>query len=133
MKRLHERANELVKLDEPVVMLGDYNVIPEDIDAYRADRYLTDAVFMPESREAYKLLVDQGWTDAIRKLHPDEIIFTYWDYFRNSFARNSGIRIDHLLINPAMAPRLVSVGVDVHVRGWEKSSDHAPTWLEITS
>jgi exodeoxyribonuclease-3 len=76
-------------------------------------------------------LLAQGWTDAIRKLYPDEIIYTFWDYFRNAYGRNAGIRIDHLLLNPTLAPRLVAGGVHNHVRGWEKSSDHAPTWIEI--
>jgi exodeoxyribonuclease-3 len=131
MERLIEKGKELVNLDKPVVVLGDYNVIPTDLDAYKPERWVGDALFFPETKEAYTRLLAQGWTDAIRKLYPDEIIYTFWDYFRNAYGRNAGIRIDHLLLNPTLAPRLVAGGVHNHVRGWEKSSDHAPTWIEI--
>lgn len=131
MDRLLTKAEELVKLDEPVVLLGDYNVIPENIDAYRPDRYVFDAVFSLEAKEAYQELLQQGWTDSIRQLFPEEKIFTYWDYFRNSFARDAGIRMDHLLLNPVLVKRLQTGGVDRDVRGWEKPSDHAPTWITI--
>ncbi|MFN8656586.1 MAG: exodeoxyribonuclease III [Candidatus Obscuribacterales bacterium] len=131
MERLIEKAQHLVKKPEPVIMLGDYNVVPTDFDAYKPERFVGDAVFSPEAKKAYQRLLDQGWTDSIRKLYPDEKIFTYWDYFRDAFARNAGIRMDHLLLNPALADRLKSGGVDRYVRGWEKSSDHAPTWIEL--
>jgi exodeoxyribonuclease-3 len=133
MKRLHKKCEQLVKLDEPVVVLGDYNVIPTDLDAYKPERWVGDALFFPESKQAYKELLEQGWTDSIRKLYPDQVIYTFWDYFRNAFGRNAGIRIDHLLLNPVLAPRLVAGGVDTNVRGWEKTSDHAPVWIEITA
>jgi exodeoxyribonuclease-3 len=90
-----------------------------------------DALFRPEVRAAYHRLLEQGWTDALRKLHPGERIYTFWDYFRNAYGRDAGLRIDHLLLNPSVAPRLRAAGVDRHVRGWEKTSDHAPTWIEL--
>ena len=86
-----------------------------------------------EVRQAYRQLISSGWTDALRELHPGEVIFTFWDYFRNAYARDAGLRIDHLLLSPALAPRLVAAGVDRGVRGWEKASDHAPVWIEIAS
>jgi exodeoxyribonuclease-3 len=122
-----------VKRTAPVVLAGDYNVIPTDIDVYKPERWVDDALFRPESRAAYQHLVEQGWTDSVRKLHPKERIYTFWDYFRNAFARDAGLRIDHLLLNPALAPHLERAGVDREVRGWEKTSDHAPTWIELTN
>jgi exodeoxyribonuclease-3 len=115
------------------VLAGDYNVIPTDIDVYKPERWVDDALFRPESRAAYHQLIEQGWTDSVRKLHPKERIYTFWDYFRNSFGRDAGLRIDHLLLNPVLAPRLRKAGVDREVRGWEKTSDHAPTWIEVTN
>lgn len=131
-ERLTLRAAELVKRTAPVVLAGDYNVIPTDIDVYKPERWVDDALFRPESRKAYHQLVEQGWTDSVRKLHPKERVYTFWDYFRNAFGRDAGLRIDHLLLNPALAPRLKKAGVDREVRGWEKTSDHAPTWIELT-
>lgn len=130
-KRLHKYAKKLLTLDVPVVLAGDYNVIPTDLDAYKPERWVKDALFFPESRAAYRKLLAQGWTDAIRKLHPDEAIFTFWDYFRDAYARNAGIRIDHFLLNDRATARLASAGVDREVRGWEKTSDHAPTWIVV--
>jgi exodeoxyribonuclease-3 len=130
-ERLSVKAKKLVKLKKPVILLGDYNVVPTDLDAYKPERWVKDAVFFPESREAFQRLLKQGWTDAIRKLYPDEKLFTYWDYFRNAFNRDAGIRMDHILLNPAVKKRLLAGGVDKHVRGWEKTSDHAPVWVEI--
>ena len=92
---------------------------------------LGDALFRPEVREAYRRLVAQGWTDALRELHPGERIYTFWDYFRNAYARDAGLRIDHLLLSPSIAGRLRAAGVDRAVRGWEKTSDHAPPWIEL--
>jgi exodeoxyribonuclease-3 len=129
--RLHAYAAGLVRLESPVVLCGDYNVVPTDLDAYKPERWVNDAVFFPESKDAYRRLLEQGWTDAIRHLHPNEGMFTYWDYFRNAFQRDAGIRMDHLLLNRPLARRLLAAGVDRHVRGWEKSSDHAPAWIEI--
>ena len=132
-ERLRLRAADLVRRKTPVVLAGDYNVIPTDIDVYKPERWVDDALFRPESRAAYHQLIEQGWTDSVRKLHPKERIYTFWDYFRNSFGRDAGLRIDHLLLNPVLAPRLRKAGVDREVRGWEKTSDHAPTWIEVTN
>ena len=129
--RLTRHAKKLLASDAPVVLAGDYNVMPADLDVYKPERWLDDALFRPEVRAAYAKLVKQGWTDAIRKLHPNERIYTFWDYFRNAYGRNAGLRIDHLLLSPAIAKRLVAAGVDRDVRGWEKTSDHAPAWIEL--
>ena len=131
--RLSVKAKKLIKLKKPVILLGDYNVVPTDLDAYKPERWVNDAVFFPESRAAYQRLLKQGWIDAIRKLYPDEKIFTYWDYFRNAFGRDAGIRMDHILLSPDLGKRLKKGGVDRHVRGWEKTSDHAPVWVEIAT
>ena len=129
--RLRAHAAELLETKHPVVLAGDYNVIPSDLDALHPQSWANDALFQPESKQAYADLLAQGWTDAIRHLHPNEQIFTFWDYLRHRWERNSGLRIDHLLLSPALASRLVSAGVDREARGWEKTSDHAPTWIEI--
>jgi exodeoxyribonuclease-3 len=129
--RLAAYAADLVARPEPVVLAGDYNVIPEEIDVYRPESWVDDALFRPESREAYRRLLAQGWTDAVRHLHPGERVYTFWDYMRTSWARNAGLRIDHVLLNAAAAKRLAVAGVDRDVRGWEKTSDHAPTWIEL--
>jgi exodeoxyribonuclease III len=131
MERFMKRAKLLSKLDGPVVLAGDYNIIPTDADVYKPERWLDDALFQPEPRAQYAKLLKQGWTDAIRHLHPDETIYTFWDYWRHAFARNAGIRIDHLLLNKVAATRLKAAGVDRDVRGREKASDHAPTWVEL--
>src|SRR5205814_6361037 len=115
----------------PVVLAGDYNAIPTELDVYNPKSWADDALFLPETRAAYRKLLDQGWTDAVRHLHPGERVYTFWDYFRNAWGRNAGLRIDHLLLNRAAARRLVGAGVDRHVRGWEKASDHAPAWIEL--
>jgi exodeoxyribonuclease-3 len=112
-------------------VVGDYNVIPTELDVYKPERWLDDALFRPEVREVFNTILAQGWTDAVRALHPDEVIYTFWDYFRNAYGRNAGLRIDHFLLNPALQKRLRSCGVDKHVRGWEKTSDHAPVWIEL--
>jgi exodeoxyribonuclease III len=130
-ERLTTHAAGLIKSKTPVVLTGDYNVMPTEIDVYKPERWVDDALFRPETRAAFKKLVDQGWTDAIRKLYPDDIIYTFWDYFRNAYGRNAGLRIDHFLLNPVLAKRLTAAGVNKEVRGWEKTSDHAPVWIEI--
>jgi exodeoxyribonuclease-3 len=130
-KRLIKHAQALLDSGLPVVLAGDYNVMPADLDVYKPERWQDDALFRPEVRAAFQQLIDQGWTDAVRSRHQGERIFTFWDYFRNAFGRDAGLRIDHLLLAPAIADRLVSAGVDRHVRGWEKASDHAPTWVEL--
>jgi exodeoxyribonuclease-3 len=129
--RLQAHAAELIGSGVPVVLAGDYNVMPTNRDVYKPERWLDDALFAPEVRAAYARLLDQGWTDAVRALHPDETIYTFWDYFRNAYGRNAGLRIDHFLLSPDVAPRLARAEVDRHVRGWEKTSDHAPVWIEL--
>jgi exodeoxyribonuclease III len=130
-KRLHTHAKKLLALNGPVLLAGDFNVMPTDLDVYKPERWVDDALFKPEVRTAYKKLVAQGWTDAIRTLYPTEKIYTFWDYFRNAYGRDAGLRIDHLLLNELLSKRLRSAGVDRNVRGWEKTSDHAPTWIEV--
>jgi len=130
-ERLTLHAAELYKSNEPVVLVGDFNVIPTEKDVYKPERWLDDALFLPEVRAAFKNLVAQGWTDAVRKLHPDDTIYTFWDYFRNAYGRDAGLRIDHFLLSKKLTKRLQKCGVDKHVRGWEKTSDHAPVWIEL--
>ena len=130
-ERFTAHAKELMASGKPVVLTGDYNVIPTEIDAYKPERWVDDALFRPETRAAFKKLMDQGWTDAIRKLYPDKVIYTFWDFFRDAYARDAGLRIDHFLLSPSLVNRLVDAGVDRHVRGWEKSSDHGPVWIEL--
>jgi len=132
-ERLSDHARDLLATKKPVVLTGDYNVMPTELDVYKPERWVKDALFRPEVRLAFKSLVEQGWTDAIRKLYPDEIIYTFWDYFRNAYSRNAGLRIDHFLLSPQLDKKLVAGGVDHHVRGWEKSSDHAPVWIELAT
>lgn len=129
--RLTTHAASLLASGAPVVLTGDYNVMPTELDVYKPEKWVDDALFRPETRAAFKNLTDQGWTDAIRKLHPGEKIYTFWDYFRNAYGRDAGLRIDHFLLSPQIDSRLIAAGVDRHVRGWEKSSDHAPTWIEL--
>ena len=131
-ERLTSHAQELINSDTPVIMTGDYNVMPTEMDVYKPERWGDDALFRPEVRSAFKKLVDQGWTDAIRKLYPEETIYTFWDYFRNAYGRNAGLRIDHFLLSPHISSRLLKGGVDREVRGWEKTSDHAPVWIELS-
>ena len=130
-QRLTKYAKGIVSRAEPVILAGDYNVIPTELDAYKPENWVRDALLFPESRAAYQKLLAQGWIDAIRALYPDEVIYTFWDYFRNAYARNAGIRIDHFLLNASAAKLLASAGVDREVRGWEKTSDHAPTWITL--
>jgi exodeoxyribonuclease-3 len=130
-ERLIAHAADLVTIDAPIVLAGDFNVMPTDRDVYKPERWLNDALFAPDVRAAYARLLDLGWTDALRTLHADETIYTFWDYFRNAYARNAGLRIDHLLLGPILADRLIAADVDRHVRGWESASDHAPVWIEL--
>ncbi|WP_284617931.1 exodeoxyribonuclease III [Aquabacterium humicola] len=132
-ERLIQHAQSLVGRGTPVVLCGDYNVVPtNDVgDIYSAKSWLDDALLQPESRDAWFRLLDQGWTDAIRHLHGAEPMYTFWDYFRNRWARNAGLRIDHLLLNAPAARRLQAAGVDREVRGRDKPSDHAPAWVEL--
>ena len=129
--RLIARGAELIENGAPVVLAGDFNVMPTDIDVYKPERWVDDALFRPETRAAFHRLMEQGWTDALRTMHPDERIYTFWDYFRNAYGRDAGLRIDHLLLSPALAGKLKAADVDRDVRAREKPSDHAPTWIEL--
>jgi len=130
-ERLHDHIAGLYALDAPVVVAGDFNVIPTDLDVDAPERWRDDALFAPEVRQAYADLVAWGWTDALRHLHPGEHIYTFWKYWRRSFERDAGLRIDHILLNRPAATRLVAADVDRTPRGWEKTSDHAPVWVEL--
>jgi exodeoxyribonuclease-3 len=130
-ERLIRHAALLCASGHPVILAGDYNVVPTDFDIYNPKSWLKDALLQPESRECYRRLLEQGWTDAIRTLHVDERIYTFWDYFRQHWQRNSGLRIDHLLLNAPLRKRLSAAGVDKWVRGRPGASDHAPTWIVL--
>lgn len=129
--RLATHAGELLSHKVPVALIGDYNVMPTELDVHKPERWLDDALFRPEVRKAFHDLTAQGWTDALRALHPGERIYTFWDYVRNAWGRDAGLRLDHLLLSPDLAARLRAAGVDRHVRGWAKASDHAPAWVEL--
>src|ERR1700744_4974692 len=131
MERFRLHAADLMASGKPVVLTGDYNVIPTGNDVYKPERWVEDALFRVETREAFEKIMAQGWTDAIRKLSPTDTIYTFWDYFRDAYGRNAGLRIDHFLLSPQLVAKLKTAGVDRHVRGWEKSSDHAPVWIEL--
>ncbi|WP_313644797.1 exodeoxyribonuclease III [Pseudomonas sp.] len=128
---LLEHAKTLQGSGHPTVLTGDFNVVPTDQDIYNTRSWLKDALLQPESRERYQQLLAQGWVDAIRHLHPDEQVYTFWDYFRKHWERNAGLRIDHLLLNPELAPYLKRAGVNAWVRNEAKASDHAPAWIEV--
>jgi exodeoxyribonuclease-3 len=130
-KRLRAHAAKFLKQDVPVVLAGDYNVAPTEIDIYPTKSWDKDALIQPKSRAAFKSLVAQGWTDAIRELHPEQRIYSFWDYKRNRWPRDAGLRLDHLLLSPALAPRLQKAGVDKNIRGEEGASDHAPAWVVL--
>jgi exodeoxyribonuclease III len=130
-ERLIVHAAKLIDSGAPVVLCGDFNVMPTELDVYKPERWVDDALFRPETRAAFQRLMDQGWCDSLRTMHPGEKIYTFWDYFRNAYGRDAGLRIDHLLLSPALAGTLKAAGVDRDVRGREKPSDHAPTWIEL--
>jgi exodeoxyribonuclease-3 len=130
-ERLIAHARGLHDSGHPVVLAGDFNVVPTDFDIYDPRHWRKDALLQPESREAYARLLAQGWTDSLRELHPEQRIYTFWDYFRQHWPRDAGLRIDHLLLNETLRPRLLDAGVDRWVRGLEKASDHAPTWVVL--
>jgi exodeoxyribonuclease III len=131
LRRLTQHARELFRSPGPVVLAGDYNIIPTERDVYKPERWVDDALFRTEVREVYAGLLKDGWIDSLRAVHPEATIYTFWDYFRNAYGRDAGLRIDHLLLNQALACRLLDAGVDREVRGWEKASDHAPTWVKL--
>jgi exodeoxyribonuclease-3 len=131
LNRLLAHAAELLLSGVPVILAGDYNVIPTEADVYKPERWVDDALFRVEVREAFAHLTTHGWVDSLRARHPDETLYTFWDYFRNAYTRDAGLRIDHLLLSPSISSRLVDAGVDREVRGWDKASDHAPVWVEL--
>jgi exodeoxyribonuclease-3 len=130
-ERLIEHAATLLAAKKPAILAGDFNVVPTDFDIYNPASWRHDALLQPETRDAYSRLLAQGWIDAVRARHPDESIYTFWDYFRNRFQRNSGLRIDHLLLSDELAPRLLDANVDRWVRAQPSPSDHAPTWVVL--
>ncbi|HZA95426.1 MAG TPA: exodeoxyribonuclease III [Burkholderiaceae bacterium] len=131
LDRLIAHARGLLDTGVPVVLAGDYNVVPTPADIYPTKSWDDDALVQPASRERFKRLIEQGWTDAIRSLHPNEPMYTFWDYKRGRWGRDAGLRIDHLLISPSLASRLVDSGVDKAIRGEEGASDHAPAWVRL--
>jgi len=130
-ERLDSHAAALLKSGTPVVLAGDYNVVPTDADIYAMRSWRTNALVQPEPRAAFARLVSSGWTDALRELHPDQTMYTFWDYMRDAWSRDAGMRLDHLLLSETIAQRLVAAGVDRNVRGLSNASDHAPAWVEI--
>jgi exodeoxyribonuclease-3 len=131
LERLHARAKDLLKLEEPVALMGDYNVIPMPDDVYDAKAWVNDALFQPESRAALRRLANLGFTDTIRACHPEPNLYTFWDYQAGAWQKDHGIRIDHIMLSPQAADHLKSSGIDKHVRGREKPSDHVPVWCEL--
>jgi exodeoxyribonuclease-3 len=129
--RLQLHAAELFASGVPVVLAGDFNVIPTDLDVYAPERWVDDALFRPEVRDAYRRLVAQGWVDAVRVMHPEKRVYTFWKYLRNAFERDAGLRIDHFLLSASVAARLTGADVDRNVRAREKASDHAPVWITL--
>jgi exodeoxyribonuclease-3 len=131
MDRLAHYAHERLALEEPMVLAGDFNVIPAEVDARNAARWVGDALFLPRTREKFRALCNLGLTDAVRAGSDGPGPYTFWDYQAGAWQKNDGIRIDHLLLSPQAADRLIAAGVDKHVRGWEKPSDHVPVWVEL--
>ena len=132
LERLNRHAQTLFDSGHPVALVGDFNVVPTDFDIYNPKSWRKDALLQPQSHQAFQRLLAQGWRDALRVAHPDEAVFTFWDYFRNHWQRNAGLRIDHLLLSEKLAGRLVRAGVDTWVRGESHASDHAPVWVELS-
>lgn len=131
IKRLKRRTSQLIKMELPAILIGDFNIIQEPIDVYKPERWENDALYRTEVRKAYRDLLKKGWLDTIRTLYPEEKVYTFWDYLYKAYDRNAGIRLDHILLSPYLHSNLKSGGVDHHVRGWMKSSDHAPVWIEL--
>ncbi len=131
MDRLIAFSHERLKLEEPFVLAGDYNVIPTTADAKRPEAWTRDALFLPQTREKFRKLLNLGLTDAIRAVSDASDLYTFWDYQAGAWAKDDGIRIDHLLLSPQAADRLIDAGIDRHVRSWDKPSDHVPVWLDL--
>jgi exodeoxyribonuclease III len=131
MSRLIDFARERLKLEEPMLLAGDYNVIPAPVDARRPEAWKNDALFLPQTREKFRSLVNLGFTDAIRAVSDATDLYTFWDYQAGAWPKNDGIRIDHLLLSPQAADRLSAAGIDRHVRGWDKPSDHVPVYVDL--
>ena len=131
-ERFVRHADAMLASGHPVALVGDYNIMPTDFDVYAPDRWRDDALFQPELKATFADLQDRGWTDAIRTLFPDRPTYTFWKYWRNAFQRDAGLRIDHFLLSPTLAPRLTAAGVDREHRGRAGASDHAPTWIELS-
>jgi exodeoxyribonuclease-3 len=132
-ERLIAHARSLHDSGQPVLLAGDFNVVPTDFDIYNPRSWLKNELLQPESRACYERLLAQGWLDSLRSKFPEQRVYTFWDYYRRHWETNSGLRIDHLLLNPELAPRLQAAGVDVWVRGREHASDHAPTWVTLSA
>lgn len=131
IRRLTKHGKRLLGFGLPVALVGDFNIIPTGLDTYKPEKYEQNALFRPEARKLWRALLKQGWTDALRQLYPDQPVYTFWDYLRQAYQRNAGLRLDHFLLNGAVAKRLLRADVDRHVRGWAHSSDHAPVWIEL--
>jgi exodeoxyribonuclease III len=131
LERLAKRADELINDGVPALLIGDYNVVPTPFDIYQSKSWANDALVQPQSRAAYKRILDKGWTDAIRALNPNRPMYTFWHYLRHRWERDAGLRLDHLLLSPSLANRLVAAGVDREVRGKPGASDHAPAWISL--
>jgi exodeoxyribonuclease-3 len=131
MKRLSAYARDRLALEEPLIMAGDYNVIPTMADARNPKAWVNDALFLPQTRDAYRSLINLGLTDAVRATSDDAGLYTFWDYQAGAWQKNNGIRIDHMLLSPRAADRLTDAGIDRHVRSWEKPSDHVPVWIDL--
>ncbi|MDB5509077.1 MAG: xth [Hyphomicrobiales bacterium] len=129
--RLRTHAASLLAERHPVILMGDFNVIPTDLDVYNPASWKDDSLMHPQAQKAFAALLSDGWTDAVRHLHPQERIYTFWKYWRNAWARDAGLRIDHALLSPDLARRLVACGVDRDARGRDGASDHAPMWIEL--
>ena len=131
MHRLLAHAQTLYETGHPVALIGDYNVVPTDFDIYSTRSWLKNALLQPEPRALYQQLLGQGWTDAIKATHPDEPVYTFWVYLRQAWQRNTGMRLDHILLSASLVPSLRETGVDAWVRGLSGASDHAPAWASI--
>lgn len=131
IKRLKRRANQLIKMDLPAILIGDFNIIPTPNDVYKPENWENDALYRTEVRKAFSDLTKKGWTDSIRTLYPEEKIYTFWDYMYKAYDRNAGLRLDHILLSPYLKSRLKSGGVDKEIRSLEKTSDHAPVWITL--